>query len=275
MLVSRITEFFSSAATFHHYQVTDLADDIPQIRLDPFADAIQAAIDDGIDIVNLSVGIHRAKCPGVCPFCEAAKRAVDAGITVVAGSGNRYTYAGPTRVFCPARREGVIAVGGMEVHCPKSIDIPGVGCHSGTDDSPGPYWMNKRADAEYGADLAEGVYCGQQGCLDDDDCLVENTERSWSGNVRPYRDKPDVLAPVHYPVARGDGKLELKAGTSFSTPIVTGIVGMVIDEFRQETGKPPDPAAARRAVRESAEPIGESELRKLNTTRMMNTLFPI
>jgi Subtilase family/Tetratricopeptide repeat len=59
---------------------------------------IDWAIEQKVDVVNLSLGVERTRCRGHCKLCKAAKRAIDQGILVFAAGGNT---AGA--VACPAR----------------------------------------------------------------------------------------------------------------------------------------------------------------------------
>lgn len=69
----------------------------------------------------------------------------------------------------------------------------------------------------------------------------------------PVNNKPDVVAPAHYPRMRGDAGLEISEGTSWSTPIVTATVANVIPGLREQ-GETPPPYLIRRGLREGATP---------------------
>lgn len=58
----------------------------------------------GVDVINLSLGILQ-NCDGTCDVCQEASRIARTGVLICAAAGNE----GPT---CPARADGVIAVGG-------------------------------------------------------------------------------------------------------------------------------------------------------------------
>ncbi|MDQ1353734.1 MAG: hypothetical protein QG657_4041 [Acidobacteriota bacterium] len=80
-----------------------------------------------------------------------------------------------------------------------------------------------------------------------------------------------ILAPgENIPVPAPGGGIALKSGTSFATPIVTGVVGLLLS-LQLEQGKKPDPYAIRDAVLNSAipcNPLEETECQRFLVGRL-------
>jgi subtilisin family serine protease len=199
------------------------------------------------------------------------QRAVDSGITVVAAAGNQRPDQPTQRVNCPARFDEAIAVGGCVTECPYS-GAESTAVHSDGNRSSGPYWVRKLDAVDYSPLVADGAYCGWRGCVDGGECIRKNTMKPWEGNVRRRPDKPEVVAPVHYPVLRDDDVPALYAGTSFAAPIVAGSVSAVLSELSSSTGDVSTPNDVREAVVEGAAPLDEGAMQKLNVTRTVNIL---
>lgn len=200
------------------------------MSVDAFASAVRVAINEEIDILNVSAGVYLEGCSGHCQFCTAVQRAVNSGITVVAAAGNQHPEEDPERVNCPATRGQTIAVGGMEVNCPAEVDREDAIISDGNK-SCGPYWVRKQDGVDYLPNAAEGPFCGQRNCIRGTDCLRRNNEMPWDANVRPKPDKPDIAAPVQYPETRDDGAPVLLSGTSFAAPIVSGALASMYSKL--------------------------------------------
>jgi serine protease AprX len=118
-------------------------------------EGIQDAVEQGADIISMSVGwIHLQKptghaweCEdGNCPLCKAVDNAVMSGVIVVVAAGNEDNFAQPTHtppypavdthVRCPGNARGAITVGGTDKsdHNYTNTSI-GPGCQS---DQPKP-----------------------------------------------------------------------------------------------------------------------------------------
>jgi minor extracellular serine protease Vpr len=71
--------------------------------------AIEAAVDDGMDVINLSVGE-----PAITPSRDIVAKAIDvaaaAGVVPVVAAGNEYDTFGPGSIGSPASAAGAIAV---------------------------------------------------------------------------------------------------------------------------------------------------------------------
>lgn len=263
-----ILRYFGFGNAFSVYQAVGRKG---EVSIDAFAEAIRYAIEHGVEVLNLSVGKHMEGCHGYCQFCNSVSRAIARDVTVVVAAGNQRPERQPERVYCPATREATIAVGGMVTECPSSIDDTESAMKDGTD-SKGPYWVEKQDEVDYSSDTVEGVFCGQQGCSNGQECVRRNQERAWEGNVRPKPGKPDVAAPVHYP-HREEGVPVLLSGTSFAAPTVAGTLATIYSELRATGEDIPRPDEAKRAVVEGAAPIEGTELVKLNATRTLEILL--
>lgn len=266
--VLAVLSHFSPNSSYSLYQAIDGSG---KTSIDAFADAIATAIRHSVDVLNVSAGVYMQGCPGACQFCTAVKRAVDAGVTVVAAAGNQHPDEPPERVNCPARFDDAIAVGGCVTECPCS-DVASTAPHSDGGRSSGPYWVRQLDDIEYSPFVADGVYCGWRGCVDDSDCITRNTTKPWTYNVRRHPDKPEVVAPVHYPVLRDDDVPVLYPGTSFAAPVVSGTLSAVLSELSNSDVAVPAPGDVRQAVVEAAVPLEEGNVRKLDVTRTLNML---
>lgn len=75
---------------------------------------------------------------------------------------------------------------------------------------------------------------------------------------------PDVLAPVHHPTMIDDEAL-LQSGTSFGTPIITGLLAVIMGDLI-DPGVDPTPAAIQTAVQDGTVEIDEGDLQKFNAT---------
>lgn len=247
---------FCPKATFSLYQAVDEDGTLP---LDSFSDAITRAIEDGVDILNISVGDPWRGPVHVNPAVREVERAVDQEITVVAAAGNYNPRAQGDRppVHCPAAFDPVIAVGGMEVLCPVA---PG----SEPDGEPaGPYYCIPPED---GADLllqdTDRSFCSQNGCVGGESCISNSTAVEWEFNPQPTGGKPDILAPMHRPTGSTDGPHFLKSGTSFATPTVAASIGCIYSELLEMERELPRPRTVRGAVVEGGFPVDDSPHKK-------------
>src|SRR5690606_14090556 len=73
------------------------------------ATAIYAAIEDGVDVINLSLAIGYSSLVE-----EAIQVALEQGIVVVAAAGNYVNGGGKKEVVFPASVDGVISVGAVD-----------------------------------------------------------------------------------------------------------------------------------------------------------------
>lgn len=108
--------YLLSYNVFPGYQIDPSSGDLTQISNQGTQDAqiiaaLEAALLDGADVANLSLGVADSGDPRLDPQTEAISLAVRAGMTVVASAGN----AGPTMqtVGSPASAPDAIAVGAV------------------------------------------------------------------------------------------------------------------------------------------------------------------
>lgn len=74
--------------------------------------AINDAVAEGVDLINISLGFETRYKSDACPLCEAVNRAVDTGVAVWASAGNHASENNPmTGPICPACSDGALAMG--------------------------------------------------------------------------------------------------------------------------------------------------------------------
>ncbi|MFC7130062.1 S8 family serine peptidase [Haloferax chudinovii] len=209
-------------ATFSFYQAIDSDKRLPT---DSFTRAIHQAVDDGVDILNLSWGAPNGIPVECSPQYPPVKHAVENDVIVVAAAGNREVDDGPKQyVFSPALAEEAVAVGGFEALCPV-VPSP---VDNTTDE--GPYCFE--------GDTRERSFCGHHGCDDSPSCVRSKTLREWPDNTRPLDGKPDILAPAHMPSPRDTADIsgvELYEGSSYAAPVVAGALAGVFSKADVDT----------------------------------------
>jgi serine protease len=182
------------------------------------ADAIDFAIsDDRVKVINLSLGTDTCDCRGQV-MSQAVSRAVEAGVTVVASSGNE---AESVRcVKFPACLPNVIAVGALDGRKLRA-----------------PY-------SDFGPEL-DVVAPGGDVARDDN-----------GPDGRPDGDPDGILQETFDPATAffegrfDDFGLFYVEGTSFSAPLVSATAALL---YRQGIT---DPAAIQRAIEATAEDLG-------------------
>jgi hypothetical protein len=189
--------------------------------------AIVYAADDGVDVLNLSLGNDHVSDPGyncsprgaTCAVHDAVQYAKDQGTLVVAAAGNA-PRANAT--CCPALSEAAICVGGCVARCTANREPDRERTVSGR--PPGAIWI-RRGDGEG----VSGQFCSTTGCSPTNSCEANREIEPWRGNPRFVNDTPDTLAPAYFPQRAESGAI-LNAGSSFSVPIVaagfTNLVGL-------------------------------------------------
>jgi len=245
------TSAFCPGATFSLYQAVDEDKSLP---LDAFSEAVTKAIEDQVDIINISAGDPWRGPVNANPAVQEVKRAIDEDITVVAAAGNYDPEEQDTRppVHCPAAHDPVIAVGAMEVNCPIK---PG---KEPADQGGRPYYcIPEKRDDLLEVRPTENAFCGQQGCVNGESCIRNQNESEWDYNPLQTDNKPDIFAPMHRPIKDANGDHLLKVGTSFAAPIVTASLGCIYSELHDMGQELPRPHEARDAVINGGFPIGE------------------
>ncbi|WP_317176132.1 S8/S53 family peptidase [Halomontanus rarus] len=253
--VLEILGYFAPKAEFNLFRVITYTGEAKRSNL---ADAIADASRSGIDLLNLSVGIFHSHgenhCGGNCTVATETRLAIEAGMAVVAATGNR-KRDDTKAIHCPALLDESISVGGFVSRCTADLL---------EQSESGQYWIES-------TDL-EGPFCGQRGCDSTKPCAEYRFEHPWRGNVSFHNAIPDVLAPVHYPANSEEGPL-LQKGTSFATPIVTGLLASLLSDLF-EIGIRPGPDTIRSAVHDGGDEIDEGEIPKFDAQSTWDLLEP-
>lgn len=251
-----IIRFFAGNVEYSFYQVID---ENGGVGVEDFARALERAIEDGIDILNVSAGVFLSGCRGGCGFCHSVNRAIDEGIIVVAAAGNKLPDEEYEGVNCPARTERSIAVGGMTTICAYGTDSEVY--------PEGAYWAHNEANLNFEGYPQDDVYCGQRGCEPGKDCVVNQIDQPWQGNVDPSGGKPDVLAPCHTIRETGSGDPIIGTGSSYAAPVVSGNLANLLSEIRGKGIPDSSPESIRNAIIEGSAPMDRGDHRKLNVMR--------
>jgi hypothetical protein len=178
--------------------------------------AIGQALDDEVDIVNLSLGRLHTFCQK-CVFDGPIASLHRNGTSIVAAIGNEHVNREYEHVLCPALTEETISVGGVTNACLGSVEQE-------TDDRR--IWVNTESIKSIPYDR-QGPYCSFKGCeVGSNDCRNKRTEIPYEHNIQSYRGNPEILAPAQKPdlADRAKGQAAFAMGTSFAAPIVAGIV---------------------------------------------------
>jgi len=249
---------YSPRATYTFYQAVR---DDGHLCLEAFSDSITSAIDDDVDILNISSGDPWRSSTQTNPVVQETTRAIDEGISIVASAGQHDPENQDSKppVFCPAAHSSVIAVGGLEVYCPAELNAEPDDC---ADDPIGPYYILRDGDTHDNSPY-NVAYCGANGCLGNESCITNQEEKPWERNPLPTGGKPDVLAPMHSLLyTKENGNYRLTHGTSFAAPLVTASIANIFAELREENRSNPAPHEVRTAVRRGGMRIGTSDLLK-------------
>lgn len=213
-----------------------------------FRYAFQQAIEDEVDVVNVSAGVKHLFCDDCAVFERPLSATVEAGLPVVAAIGNA-SDARLEHVLCPALRDPVLSVGGAIAACERDAreDL--------TDETDRRIWISTRTMDEVESDV-QGPFCSFRGCATGTDC-ERRTECWWGGNVRELHGNPDVLAPPLVPdFGDKNGTVLFNAGTSFASPIVAGVCARLYDAVADPDTLTTD--RLRRTLVETGEPVEEA-----------------
>ena len=185
------------------------------------ASAVRYAADMGADIINASWGLDpaglTAASPEIAPLAEAIDDALALGVVIVAASGN----SGSQGVHYPAADQRVIAVGS-----------------SGPDDL-----LSAFSSQGFVNEVPEnGLDDDGNGWVDDVVDVVAPGEMIWSAWVLAAYDS--WLYEYYFGLTGwppGADTYSAADGTSFSTPLVSGYLGLLLSRF---------PGATRNSLRE-------------------------
>lgn len=253
--VASFATCFAPEATFHFYQVINEDGNIP---LGAYEDAIDQAIADDVDVLNISAGNDWDVPVDADPYSQKPPEAIENGITVVSAAGNYNGVPPKPPVHSPAAMPSVISVGGIVTFCPESANS--------THDTPreGPYYVEDGSDAN--------LYCSEQGCAGGGDCVTKQSRELWDGNPSESRGSIDVLAPMAYPYETPEGEYQIEVGTSFAAPIVSGVLAEAYGDIRDKGGILPEPGVAKNTVEETVAEGVTNVSRLLNAYRLKSEL---
>jgi hypothetical protein len=216
--------------------------------------AINDAAGDGVDLLNLSIGIAH-ECNGLCSLSRETELAVNVDeVCAISATGNYEEGLDRPGVNCPALLDDVIGVGGYMPRC--SADL------ARTADS-GQWWL------ENGSLI--GPFCGQEGCCPGNSCEDHRKEVLWDGNVSFHNAAPDVLAPVLDISGSSLSNIHFQAGTSFAAPMVTGFLAGILGDLLIQ-GIEPSVEEIRNAVRFTSEGIDVGDYHKFSAMGTRNYL---
>jgi len=269
-IISSILGSYADDIEYNFYRVVQPSGKILQRHL--LKAMGKAHLEHDVDVMNLSLGYDHShdgvKCDmpsEPCKVREAAERAIEDGITVVAASGNSNSEdeaKSDQSVCCPALLDEVISVGGMFVACTAqpqgATSTPPIQQPQPTP-PPLACWVSKDGDVP-GAYVCTGLGCSMSpdsGC-EDHQVVVE-----WGGNVENKSGDIDILAPTEFPGESDTGEPRMSAGTSYAVPMVTAVVSEAIEMLRYDH-REPDPSQIRSVIRESSKDVQECEIGYLN-----------
>jgi len=182
-----------------------------------FVQAIEYAVDHGVNVLNESFGSNPYPDPENDPIALADDAAVAAGVTVVASSGDAGTEH---TIGSPATDPNVISVGGTT-----------------------QFRLYSQVVA-YGFQLATGGYLGNN-----------ISGLSSAGPAQSAQQTVDVVAPgdLGWAVAGNPAHAFISGGTSESAPLVSGEAALIIQAYRQtHNGVSPTPALIKQIVTSTA-----------------------
>lgn len=242
----------ASDATYSLYQT---ATENGEMYPFDYAEAIDLARKQDVDILNVSYGEFMRGCQGDCPFCYITERALEDDITVITAAGNR--EENKPSVFCPAIKEDTIAVGGMVARCTNEGESIPNGAYR-LPDLRSPY----KAEDQ--------IYCGQRGCNNGINgiCTHNLFEQPWVGNPNSVGDKPDVLAPAYIILSDERDEPKTHSGTSYAAPFVAGSLAVAYSKVTEDDLPFPNPYQARQTIRESGYHIHETTISKLDAYQL-------
>lgn len=207
-------------------------------------EAIVLAEEHDVDILNISLGFDHAaqddkeSCSEYvqnCGLTDVARQAVLNGMVLVSAAGNSPQMKS---VCCPGLQGEVISVGGVVPRCGRKDDLP-----------PGACWIYQEE-----MDEPPEVICSDLGCGPGYMCSDNRENIWWENNVKRLKNKPDILAPVHFPIGDESGAI-MASGTSLAVPLVSATVADIFQAFKGED-IPISPPDIRNAIRKTGRDMG-------------------
>jgi len=240
--VLRTIAEFAPDATYHFYRIetNELAlqrgsNTIPEGRL---IDAFDAADSDDLDLLNVSGGVYHHRCDRECEIATFLAEDVEGDHLTVAAAGNRNAKSELKHVLCPALREQTLAVSGYVPRC----------THDYVDDrSSDQIWADLTSVPKVEKVGAQQKVCGFGQCAPGHSCGTARSETWFPLCALPAGGKPDLLAPVYYPHVTEKWSY-LMPGTSYATPVVTGLLAAILGDVDRAF----DAAELLEAVRDTA-----------------------
>ena len=232
--VSQLISTYSPSAAFRFYRVTQEATNgTPAIYQRHLQQAMgYAHVVDDVDLMNISVGNDHSADNGApcampnepCKIRDAARKAIDEGICVVAGAGN---IGQMDSICCPALCDEVIAVGGSVSKCTARLSADNAMSLNGRMIKPPlACWLENDGESTE-------VLCSGRGCSIDMSCSEHQRHVKWEGNVPEGDGKPDVYAPAAALMTSDDADHGyINWGTSYATPLVAGAVCEMISGLK-------------------------------------------
>jgi hypothetical protein len=265
-----IATFFAPESSYYLYLSAEQVDNedgeenisISQMSL---ARAVSSAIEDGIDILNISAGRSRPNCiEGNCAYCSEVRRAARNGITVIGSAGNHPNDV----VHCPSNTPEAISVGGAEVEC--TYNMPRVP-QNPTNKPPQAYWTKLWSDWDgYPDSAARGAYCTTRNCSSNGgSCDQHQNPTGWDRNPVSSGRKPDILSPVHYAAELTDGHPFVWAASSFAAPVVAGALAGILSDIAPGVS----PVRAQDAIRNASVDIGAASAGLFHAGGTQDTLL--
>ncbi|MDX1535968.1 MAG: S8 family serine peptidase [Candidatus Spechtbacterales bacterium] len=172
------------------------------------ANAVRYAVDNGADVINMSLGMEGG--PGDHPILESAlKYAYDSNVPVVVAAGN-YGLDTSNTPYMPACSNYTLTIGSVDTnHDLRFANRSGFSNYGSCVDVAAPGWQIPT--------LYHGLRLKDKDPYDLSSAEEIVEVRKWyfeSGISRPYR---------------------FVDGTSFSSPLVAGVVGLLLSEYPNAT----------------------------------------
>jgi len=191
------------------------------------------ARDNGAQVVNLALGIN----VDLESLREAIENTLNAGITIIAPSGNNSSRQGCAQVSYPAAYPGVIAIGATRVddlrsnysNCGPNLDLVAPGGQLRDDDDW--YWLDLDNDLVPDGILQETIFPGELGSADFDPSRF--TALGYNDN---FWDTYCIYCLVLPYWTTKFWECGLAAGTSMATAHVTAAAALILS--KNETLQP-------------------------------------